>query len=345
MTLLIKYFLPAVFLAAIVVSSSNNKEYAAYDNDTAIIIDSTDSTDSTEHNNVDSSISNSVINPLSNTDLNIVYENLLNSNGDEDHNHSFVPLVCNTNVHNKICQNFSEQNYDLSQKVVIPCGTCILMDASSEETLYFGKGLDVQGKLLFPSSSNLKKVVTPFVFVQGILIVEYSPEKLEFQLVGTDDNMFVSHPDQTGFSGCSSENNGCSVSKKAFVVAGGTLSIHGIHPSCPYTWTKLQSTVDAGPASIDPSFLSESSAESKSSVGTSLCMDDKVVVNESFNGELGNTWDGTGARTAQRVFDGDDGYYTVSQPPYSSQGPSLFDEYALSGPERPLPSTFPIPLS
>jgi len=318
MAFLITHFLPVVFLTAIVVSSSNNKAYAASDTDTALIIDSTDST---EHKNVDSSIFDSVINPLSDTDLNIVYENLLNSNEDEDLH--FEPLACNTNVHNEICQNFSEQNYDLSQKVVIPCGTCILMDDSSEETLHFGKGLDVQGKLLFPSSSNLKKVVTPFVFVQGILIVEYSPEKLEFQLVGTEDNIFISHPDQI-FSGCSLQNNGCSVSKKAFVVAGGTLSIHGIHPSCPYTWTKLQSTVDAGPASIDPSFLSESSAESKSSVGTSLCMDDKVVVNESFNGELGNRWDGTGARTHQRVFDGDDGYYTVPQSPYSSQGPRVF---------------------
>jgi len=317
MTLLITHFLPVVFLTAIVVSSSNNKAYAASDKDTAIIIDSTDST---EHNSVGSSIFDSVINPLSDTNLNIVYEYLLNSNKHEDL--YFEPLVCNTNVHNEICQNFSEQNYDLSQKVVIPCGTCILMDDSSEETLHFGKGLDVQGKLLFPSSSKLKKVVTPFVFVQGIFIVEYSPEKLEFQLVGTEDNRFISHPDQS-FSGCSSENNGCSVAKKAFVVAGGTLSIHGIHPSCPYTWTKLQSTVDAGPASIDPSFLSESFAESKSSVGTSLCMDEKVIVNESFNGVLGNRWDGTGG-TAQQVFDGDDGYYTVSQPQYYSQGPRVF---------------------
>jgi len=227
----------------------------------------------------------------------------------------FEPLECNDNIENETCLNFTDQNYDLSQTVVIPCGTCIIMDTDAPTTeLYFWNGLDIHGKLVFPSSLNQNKlkITTPFVFVQGMLTIE--PQLLEIHFVGIHDNVFTAHPDQKSLM-CL---NGCTVSKKSFVVGGGTVNIDGMDSDkCPFTWTNVQSAIDAGPASMNEPLPPPVAT-------TVVC--DKIVVNELFNDSiLLQKWDGVGAGIAQQIMlETNDGYYTVSDRTSSTQGPRVF---------------------
>ncbi len=222
-----------------------------------------------------------------------------------------MPLMCNADIDSAPCENFSTQNYDLTQTVVIPGGTCITMDLVGDQT--FEQGIDVEGKLVFPSDRSSLKITTPYVFVQGEFIVEElaetflpQPDKdLEFHFVGTDDVTFVSHPHQV-FDKCA---NGCNVSKKAFVVAGGRLDIQGMNDHCN-TWTRVQATEDAGAPAIVP--IAPPEAPSGCS---------KVLVSESFDSSsLDLSWDGIGAGSATTQ----DGYFSVSDRTSTTQGPRVW---------------------
>lgn len=167
---------------------------------------------------------------------------------DHDHSGSFSPMHCNMNLDSAQCVPFSSLNVDSTQKVTIDCGTCVIMDATGE--LALEGGLDVIGKLVFPSSRSALTIATPFVFVQGAFVVEPLPTKaapqpdslLEIKMVGTNDVYFTPHHNQT-FDKCN--GGGCNQSKKPFIVAGGYVDIQGLDDSC-HTWSRLQSVSDAG---------------------------------------------------------------------------------------------------
>ena len=220
------------------------------------------------------------------------------------------------------CETFSSQNYDLSQTVEIPCGSCITMDLVGDQT--FQKGLDVQGKIIFPSTRSSLNITTPFVFVQGEFIIEelsmrtipQTDKDLEFHFVGTDDVTFVSHPDQV-FDKCS---GGCNVSKKPFVVAGGRVDIQGMNEMCN-TWTRVQATEDAGASEVIPI------APPTERDGCS-----KVLVSETFDSSsLDLQWDGTGAGSANT----ESGYFSVSSRTSTTQGPRVYLPVECITPNQP----------
>lgn len=177
----------------------------------------------------------------------------------------------------------------------------------------FERGLDVQGKLVFPSTRSSLEITTPFVFVQGEFIIEELMEpmipqpqrELQFHFVGTDDVIFVSHPEQM-HKKCES---GCNVSKKPFVVAGGRLDIQGMNEHCN-TWTRVLATEDSGAAEIIP--IAAPTARSGCS---------KVLVSESFDTATQELqWDGIGAGSAVI----ENGYYSVSSRTSTTQGPRVY---------------------
>ncbi|KAL3906393.1 MAG: hypothetical protein SGILL_009288 [Bacillariaceae sp.] len=225
----------------------------------------------------------------------------------------FQPLACNANL--APCEPFSAQNYTYYNAVVeIPCGSCIEMDLDGD--LHLEKGLDVQGKLVFPSSRRALKITTPFVFVQGELMIEPldspkipQPEHLlEFHLVGTETVSFTSHHNQT-FAKCSSEN-GCSVSKKPFIVAGGSLKIEGMQDQCQ-TWSRLLSYQDAGAPSMDNTIAAPVPPVACSSTLVLEPFDDAT--------SLANHWDGRGAPS----YGVEDGHFSVSQRNSATEGPRI----------------------
>jgi len=185
------------------------------------------------------------------------------------------------------------------------------MDLAGKQT--FEQGLDVQGKLVFPSSRSSLEITTPFVFVQGEFIIEElmepmipQPEsELEFHFVGTEDVIFISHPDQM-FKKCES---GCNISKKPFVVAGGRLDIQGMNEHCN-TWTRVQATKDSGASEIIP--ITPPTERSGCS---------KVLVSESFDSASPELqWDGIGANSASI----ENGYFSVSSRSSTTQGPRVY---------------------
>ena len=236
-----------------------------------------------------------------------------------DHSGMFVPLHCNMMLGAAPCVSFSDLNYDTTQKVEIECGTCVIMDASGD--LNLEKGLDVVGKLVFPASRQALKITTPFVFVQGEMIVEELADKkmpqpdkfLEFHFVGTEDVVFTSYHNQT-FDKCMT---GCNQSKKPFIVAGGKVDFQGMHESC-HTWSRLQSVTDAGAPDM---------TAVAAPVAPTGCS--SVLVDESFDVEPAD-WDGINAQAAV-----ENGYYRVSDRPSGYTGPRVHLPIDCISPNKP----------
>lgn len=206
----------------------------------------------------------------------------------------FMPMHCNAGLERASCVSFSSQNFDLSETVEIPCGVCVKMDLAG--VLVLEKGIDVQGKLIFPASRQALKITTPHVFVQGKLIIEQLADKaipqpdkdLVFHFVGSDSVTFTSHHNQT-FEKC---EGGCNMSKKPFVVAGGSLDIQGMHDDC-HTWSRLLSVNEAGSNTMN-AIVAPSVRDG--------CSD--ILVDETFNdaAAIQGTWDAFGA--SYSVLDG-----------------------------------------
>lgn len=152
----------------------------------------------------------------------------------------FTPLSCNAELDVSQCNTESPtlssflENADTSQEVLIPCGTCASVDITDGSTVTFPSGLNIEGMLYFPSTSNVV-LETTHIFVQGKLKMDppepTSSNSIRIRMVGTDDQYL--HPHEDNAASCD-EETGCSVGKKGIVVAGGQLDINGLHDSdCP----------------------------------------------------------------------------------------------------------------
>ena len=104
------------------------------------------------------------------------------------------------------------------EEVVIPCGSCVRVDYTDGSTITLLGGLNIQGKLYFPSTSNVR-IYTSHVFVMGILEMDppEHPNTVEFRLFGSEIKLL--HPIDNNEGACG--DIGCQVGKKPFVVAGG----------------------------------------------------------------------------------------------------------------------------
>ena len=138
------------------------------------------------------------------------------------------------------CTSFAAENFDSEMQVNVPCGKCLKFDLQEGETHVFEGGLNIQGKLWFPP--NYKATIeVPVIIVQGELeassneiVSNKTMDGLRFLLRGDAELPFYPHAHNKE----SCLNMFCNIGKKAVVVAGGKLNIHGLSDDCP-TWVEL----------------------------------------------------------------------------------------------------------
>eukprot|EP00978_Attheya_sp_CCMP212_P049705 scaffold698486_cov75-Attheya_sp.AAC.1 len=165
----------------------------------------------------------------------------------------FRPQECNSVV--STCEAWSVQGYDVSETVVIPCGTCITMDEDVSGDLALPMGLDVQGTLVIAkeTTANALHIITPFLRVQGHLNMTTGGKTvtrhpaIQITLTGTNETLTEFVPAGINKYACTATMTTddsimatpCQVGKKPFVIAGGTLNINGLpSPTCP-VWHHL----------------------------------------------------------------------------------------------------------
>ena len=113
----------------------------------------------------------------------------------------------------------------VSSQVTIPCGTCYVVDYTDGETITLDGGLNVLGRLHFPSNANLV-LETTSVVVQGVWSMT-TPDvgnTVTIRLYGTED-VWV-YP----YESCCSDDTNCdsncmnkaNMASKPFAVVGGT---------------------------------------------------------------------------------------------------------------------------
>lgn len=192
-----------------------------------------------------------------------------NHTEEEGHDMMLAPLECNrvpVDVATEACLASATPLSELvatasasasgSSPVVVPCGACVTVDYWNGETVEFPDGLEVLGRLHFPSDAGVE-IRTTHVFVQGLLDMAKPDvgKKVKFYLHGSQDESL--YPAKM----CGGEGTGkdldhmCEhkheVGKKAFVVAGGQVIITAA-PDCP-SWTKLKSIESEPAPAVSPS--------------------------------------------------------------------------------------------
>ena len=135
----------------------------------------------------------------------------------------FSPLNCNQNIEIADCTTTFSSLWNTASaqndEVVIPCGTCAVVDYTDGSTITFNKGLSIQGKLFFPPTANVE-IYTSHVFVMGVLQMEppVVGNKVKFRFFGVA-NQYL-HPIDNNAHACDA-TAGCNMGKKPFAVAGG----------------------------------------------------------------------------------------------------------------------------
>jgi hypothetical protein len=126
-----------------------------------------------------------------------------------------------------------EQNID-DEELVIPCGTCVIVDIMDGATLDLPHGLNVDGMLYFPPTANLE-IQTTHVIVVGMFKMEtpVPGHHVKIHLYGETDVVYdnVYNLPQCGSS--------CNFGSKPIAVIGGRLEVEGYPTACP-SWEKLQ---------------------------------------------------------------------------------------------------------
>lgn len=168
----------------------------------------------------------------------------------------FAPLQCNidASIDSDDCLSnnnsvgfsslFSENE---AAPLTIPCGRCVKMDVTDGSTITIPGGLNVIGRLHFPSSANVT-LRTTAVFVQGSWSMETPDEgkSVKVALYGSGEKFLHPHSsccENVDIDNVYGYNCTCSIpegiGRKPFVVAGGKLDIRAIDENCP-SWTKLK---------------------------------------------------------------------------------------------------------
>jgi len=164
---------------------------------------------------------------------------------------NFAPLTCNAALSVTKCWTDKIAFTSLisaDSETNIPCGSCAVVDTTDGSTLSFPHGLNIEGMLYFPTTSNVT-IETSHIFIQGILKIDppIISNTVRVRMIGTQYEYL--HPHAENSMECDSAL-GCNIGKKAIVVAGGTLDINGLSdPDCP-AWTKLESIPDPNTLTI-----------------------------------------------------------------------------------------------
>jgi len=161
----------------------------------------------------------------------------------------FLPQSCNSGLDTADCSTTlsSLVNVSAGAEIVIECGKCVSVDYTSGEAVNISLGINVIGKLYFPSTANLV-LRTQYLFIQGELVIDPPQNQVKILLFGTNNQTLIPHGDNVGLCG----SNGCDMARKPIVVAGGKVDIRGLEdPSCP-SWVKLKNVSNFDRNIFDP---------------------------------------------------------------------------------------------
>jgi hypothetical protein len=172
-----------------------------------------------------------------------------------------------------------------TNKVIIPCGVCIEMNLVSLSKLKLARGLDIQGKLVFPDGYKLV-LEAPYVRVQGELHmistkIPNGKEDILFNITGTDTQVTMFTPADTNARMC---NGPCNVGKKPIVIAGGKLVIDALQSDTP-TWVNLY---DISTASSAETISADKYDSFQAPPTIQGCDAEGTYIDEEFSSPLGS---------------------------------------------------------
>ena len=159
---------------------------------------------------------------------------------EEDVVRDFVPLSCNTKIEAVTCRTwsakFGNSQFSYSQRVIIPCGECVIMDyqymnrannTSSNNTITFLDGIDIIGKLVIPENYQVH-IETTHIIVQGIFEMKSTltpitgQPKIHITMITSTTNSTTFTPVYENARACTFTT--CKIGSKGIVVAGGALN-------------------------------------------------------------------------------------------------------------------------
>lgn len=181
---------------------------------------------------------------------------------------------------------------------MVECGSCVTVDYTNGEVVTLPLGINVIGKLHFPSTANLV-LRTQYLFVQGELVIDPPSEMNEVKvlLFGTTNQTIIPHGENVALC----ESTGCAMGRKPIAVVGGRVDIRGlVDSSCP-SWVKLKQVSNPESNSSQPcNELTQANRDAEMGVTqpfSSAAIDFQVLAEDAGNSYFAvrgrNTfWDG-----------------------------------------------------
>ena len=175
----------------------------------------------------------------------------------EDSHKDFEPLMCNAALQSAnpatICTtklstflSSSSTTKDAYGRLVIPCGTCVVVDSAPGSTTEIPQGINVEGMLYVPSNAYGRNTEQPTIlkvtsiFIQGIWTIDppqyinlNEPTKIFKVLMFGGDRLHYFQPHPQNAMACHMDKDMgnpepvCALGKKPIVVAGGRVNFHG----------------------------------------------------------------------------------------------------------------------
>jgi G8 domain len=178
-------------------------------------------------NDMNSSLSNDVVRIVSKHEQQ--QKRLLQQAVPADDIKDFQPLTCNRNLASAPCGTWSSRfgtKTSHTERIIVPCGECIVMDHTATANLELLGGIDIIGKLVFLDGYKLNLSST-IIVVQGELqITSTKPVNgipdIKFTMIG-NDNAITFTPADVNTNACKGVST-CSVGKKGIIVAGGKVT-------------------------------------------------------------------------------------------------------------------------
>jgi G8 domain len=142
----------------------------------------------------------------------------------------FQPLTCNRNLASAPCGSTWSSRFGTktshTERIIVPCGECIVMDHTATTNLELLGGIDIIGKLVFLDGYKLNLSSTMIVVQGELQITSTKPVNgipdIKFTMIG-NDNTLTFTPVDVNTNACKGVST-CSVGKKGIIVAGGKVT-------------------------------------------------------------------------------------------------------------------------
>ena len=213
----------------------------------------------------------------------------------------FKPLTCNAVY--SACTTWTESRSEYTTPsgwVLIPCGKCVTMDITDGRMATIAGGLQIQGKLVVPTTARVTLAMTTLI-VEGELqitstdVITGTP-KVTFHIQDSATiPSFTPHLQNINACGGSS----CQLGKQAIVVAGGKLTIQGMPDNCP-AWATVQGVKSGEMATTTSNAATIGTNGTLSSVVPDGCDPQGTIVSQDFSKGMGD-WVGELGTVAQTV--------------------------------------------